>query len=293
MTTFQGLISDTRLHLMTSSGERIAQLQSGIDNVVTSLSLVSDAPWIKEGAILGIDLEEMYVLTKAGTAVTMIRGFNNSTAAAHSANALIRINPKFTDYRLGKYVNQALEDASADGLFRIKNKDFLYKPATSTYNLDANDLIDIWRVRFDIPGPSQYWPDIPKCDWHLDQDADPTDFPNSKSLHLQRGGYPSHKVRVSYKASFAPLSAPADDVVAVSGLHQEAHKLMPLGAAIIALGGREVKRTFLDRQPEPRRQEEVPVGGASQAMLPLIRMYASELRRERRRLRRKFPDQVY
>lgn len=292
MTTFRELISNARLHLMTSDTERISQLNAGINNSVTSLTLKFDAPQIQEGSLLGINLEEMYVLSKAGTTVTVIRGFNGSTAASHNADDIIRINAKFTDYRLAKYVNQAIEDLSGDGLFRIKNLEFDFIPSQAAYNINASDLIDVWRVRYDIPGPSQYWPEIPKDMWVLDQDANTTDFPNGKSLLLQEGGFPGHAVRVSYKASFAPLITLTDDVLAVTGLHNEAHKLPSLGAAIDALGGREIKRTFLDRQPEPRRQEEVPVGSATQAMRPILLMYADGVRRERRRLRRRYSDAV-
>ncbi len=293
MTTLQDILSDCRNHLMTNTVEKVGQLQSTINAAVTTLTLKFDVPGIQEGAILGIDLEELYVLTKAGTIITVIRAFNGSIPATHNADTIIRVNTKFTDFKLSGYVNDTMDDLSGDGLFRIKSVDFLFSPAQAAYNLAAADLIDVWRVRYDVPGPSQIWHDIPKCYWDVDQAADTTDFPSGISINLQVGGFPGHKVRISYKAPFAPLVNPADDVLAVSGLHNEAHKLLHIGAAIDALGGREVKRTFLERQPEPRRQEEVPVGSANQAINPFLKEYAVTLRRERRRLRRKYNDQVY
>lgn len=294
MTTFQETIANARLHLMTSGTEKVAQLNAGIDNVVTQLTLKYDAPNIADGAILGIDLEEMYVVAKAGLVVTVIRGFNSSIPASHNIDQIIRINPKFSDYRLGKYVNEALDDLSGDGLFWIDSLDFNYTPSRHAYNLNAPSLIDVWRVRFAYPGNEFHWMDVPKCDWLADLAADTTDFPNGKSLLLIKGGFvPGHKVRVSFKSAFTSLTLPADDVATVGKLHRQAHKMLGLGAGINALGGREIKRTFLDRQPEPRRAQEVPAGAANQAILPLIRMYQSDLRRERRRLRRQYPDQVY
>lgn len=278
---------------MTNSNEKVGQLQSLINSSATSLTLKFDVQGIIEGTILGIDLEELYVLSKAGTVVNVLRGYNGSVAATHQADAIVRCGAKFTDFRLTGYVNDTLDDLSGDGLFRIKSVDFEYNPAQSAYNINASDMIDIWRVRYGIPGPSMHWPDIPKCYWKLDQAADTTDFPNGKSLLIQKGGFSGHKIRVSYKAPFTYLVNTTDDVEVTSGLHREAHKLLHYGAAIDALGGREVKRTFLERQPEPRRQEEVPVGAAQQAMRPFLQFYAQTLRRERRRLRRRYPDQVY
>jgi hypothetical protein len=278
---------------MSNTVERVGQLQATINSAVTSLTLKADIQGIIEGAILGIDLEELYVLAKAGTAITVLRAFNGSSAASHQADAIVRVNAKFTDFRLGDFVNESLEDLSGDGLFRMKSVEFTFNPTQYAYDLPANDLIDVWRVRYNVPGPTKVWYYIPKCYWDVDQDANTTDFPSGKSILLQTGGFPGHNVRVSYKAPFAPLVAVTDDVLATSGLHQEAHKLLHYGAAINALGGREVKRTFLERQPEPRRQEEVPVGAASQSMRPFLQFYAQTLRRERRRLRRRYNDQVY
>jgi hypothetical protein len=292
MTLFADLIEETRHHLLTGQSDRLNQLLSGVSAGATTLQMKHPADGIREGTTLGIELEEYYVLAASGTTITVIPGYNGSTSAAHDADDVVRVKPHFSDYRISKYVNRALEDLSADGLFRIKQVEFTYNPAQAAYNINAADLIDVWRVKYDIPGPTQIWPDLSRQEWMLDQDANTTDFPNGKSLLLQRGGFPGHTVRVSYKAGFASLSSTTDDVLAVSGLHIEAHKLPPLGAAIYLLGGRDIKRTFLNRQPEPRRQEEVPVGGATQALRPILLEYSDNLRRERRRLRRRYPDSI-
>lgn len=292
MTLFSDSIEETRSHLLSGGTDRLNQLQGAVLANATTLSMLHPARGIAEGTTLNVDLEEYYVLSVGGTSVTVIPGFNGSTSAAHDANAIVRVNSKFSNWKISKWINKTLEDLSADGLFRIKFAEFTFEPAVAAYNITAPDLIDVWRVKYDVPGPTQEWPELQKSEWHLDQDSNSADFAGGKSLLLKSGGFPGHLVRVSYKASFAPLVAIGDDVASVSGLHQEAHGLLPLGAALYLLGGREVKRTFLDRQPEPRRQEEVPVGGASQAIRPILDEYRRNVRRERRRLRRRFPDQL-
>lgn len=292
MTTFSDSIEETRSHLLTGGAERLNQLQGAVLAGASTLQMKHPARGIAEGATLSIDLEEYYVLSVGGTSVTVIPGFNGSTTAAHDADAIVRINSKFSNWKISKFINKTVEDLSADGLFQIKAVEFTYSPAVKAYNIDAADLIDVWRVKYDVPGPTQEWPELPKSAWLIDQDSNTTDFTDGKSLLLQAGGFPGHTVRVSYKASFAPLATVADDILGVSGIHTEAHKLLPLGAAIYLLGGREIKRTFMHRQEEPRRAEEVPVGGASQAVRPILAEYMQALRRERRRLRRRYPDQI-
>lgn len=291
MTTFGDMIEETRHHMLTGGTDRLNQLLSGVSANAVTLQMKHPAKGIAEGTTLNVDLEEYYVISVSGTTASVIPGFNGSVSVAHNADAIVRVNSKFSNYKISKFLNRALEDLSADGLFQMKAVDFIYSPVQYAYPITATDLIDVWRVKYDVPGPTQEWPELQKSEWHVDQSADTTDFPGGKSLLLISGGFPGHKVRVSYKASFAPLAAITDDVLAVAGLHTEAHKLPPLGAAIYMLTGREIKRTALERQPEPRRQEEVPVGGASQAVTPLLLEYRKDLRRERRRLRRRFPDQ--
>lgn len=290
MTTFSDSIEETRSHLLTGGSDRLNQLLSGVGVDATTLQMKFPAKGIAEGSTLNIDLEEYYVLAVGGTTITVLPHYNGSASTTHDADAVVRVNSRFSNWKISKFINQTLEDLSADGLFQIKNVEFTFNPAVAAYNIAATDLIDIWQVRYDVPGPTQEWPIIPKAQWFLDQDANTTDFASGKSLFLSAGGFPGHKVRVSYKAPFVPLAAIGDDVLAVSKLHTEAHKLLALGAALYLLGGREVKRTFMERQPEPRRQEEVPVGGASQAARPLLDEYRRTLRRERRRLRRRYPD---
>lgn len=297
MTIFGDLIHATRNHLMTGQQDRLNVLDVSVDNNPSTMTIQFryEPKAVAEGTQISVGLEDLHVLSISGNTpgsqATCIRGVNGSSVLAHTAGDLIRVAPQFTDFKLGHYVNECLDDLSAEGLFRIRSVEFTYNPAVSGYNLPNTDLIDIWRVRYKSPGVDNYWDVIPPADYYLDQDAntDPDQFPSGTQLVLRQGGYSGQPVRVSYRASFPNLTAVTDDVLAVAGLHTQAHKLPPLGAAIDALGGREIKRSFLNRQPEPRRQQEVPPGSANQSMLPLIKLYESKLAYEVKRLKRRYP----
>jgi hypothetical protein len=203
---------------------------------------------------------------------------------------------------MAKYLNQSLDDISAMQIFRMKSLELDFIASRLGYEITATDIMDIWRVRYDRPGPEHNWPILSPRDWEFDQAANVTDFPSGKALILNRGGFPGHKIHVSYRAKFDPLfdfstfdpaTDYSDDVLTTTGLHKEAHPILSMDAALSLLVGREVKRTFLNHQPEPRRQEEVPVGGASQAMRPLLLDLAEKVSREVRRLKRLYPEMVY
>lgn len=297
MTTFAELIAEARNHLMSEQPENLNVLDVGVSANAVSLQLRNELRQIDVGARLAIGLEVYQVIatpssTVPGSSVQVIPAIGGSTSTSHSAGDLVYVNPQFSDFRIGRQVNHCLQSLHSHHLFRIRNVFLDYIPATSGYNLNAFDLIDIWRVSYDVPGPARDWPMLLPGDYHLDQSADTGDFANGKQLVIHQGGYPGHQVKVSYRAMFSPLANLADDVEVVSGLHAGGHDIPPLGAAIRCLYGREVKRSFLTRQPEPRRQEEVPPGAANQSITPLARAYYEAIDRELSFLRRKFPMQI-
>lgn len=293
MTTFADLIRDTRNHLMTAQNDRLNVLNANINAVVLTLDMTYENRGVERNTRICIDLEEMMVMgtSESGgiTTLTVARGFNGSTPAAHTAGAFIYIQPQFSDYMIGKRVNVALNHLSGEGLFRIRNKT-ITSTVSQSYDLTGmQDYLEPWRLTWNEIGVANNWHVIRRDEWWVDQSPDATEFPSGLALFHKSNIPIGRTVNLAYKATFDPLNTVADDVLAVSGLHTEAHDIPPMYAAITLLAGREVKRTFMSKQPEPRRQEEVPVGGASQAMRPLIQLYEDRRDREIIRLKRRYP----
>lgn len=292
MTTTADLIHDTRWHLMTGHPDVLNVLDTTIDAITDTLTLRYELRGVSQGTILCVGVEEMHVISTSGSApgstVTVLRGFNGSTAAAHTADDITYVSPQFSDFRILRAINKGLENLSND-LFRIKSVQFSYTPARAGYELTPTDLIDVWRVSFDIPGPTREWPFLPPEAWYVDLAADTATFPSGKQLVLRYGGSPGFPVKVSYRAAFSPLVSLTDDVLAVSGLHTEAHDLPALFAGFYLSTGREVKRSFTTQQPERRRQEEVPPGAARMGTLELMELYERRINEEKSRLIRRYP----
>lgn len=297
MTTFLDLIEETRHHLMTGQPDRLNVLNGSIDNDDTSFTLTYSNKGISEGSILCIGLEEMSVISFNNVGdmvnVVVIRGMNGSTKVAHTAGDIVYVNPQFSSFWLGKYVNQAFNDLSGENLYQMRHQTLTSATTTLSYDLDDLDgFISIWRVRYSTTGVSNLWPILRPDEYIVDLAADTTAFPSGKALLIKEGIETSQTIRVSYRASFDQLVNLTDNVTTVTGLHDEAHDLPSMYAAIHLLAGREVKRSFLNRQPEPRRQEEVPPGAASQAMNPLVKLFQGRLDIEAKRLKRMYPVAV-
>src|SRR5690606_7979675 len=152
---------------------------------------------------------------------------------------------------------------------------------TQGYTLSGvQDFLDVWRVRYNTPGPGNDWPIVPRGQWRTDQAADTTDFADGVQIVLREGGYPGHKVRVSYRAGFDPLTDIDDDITTVSGLHAEAHDILSLGAACRLLGGLGAQRALMTTQPDPRRSAETQSRDAAIALGPLMEQRELRVRSE-------------
>jgi len=284
---------------MTEQPDRINTLSLSVDNLPTTTTIVftQDLEGIEKGSRIEIDQEIMFVLSisgkSAGSNAQVIRAFSNSTIASHNAGAIIRVNPQFFNTRIASKINRCLEGLSGHGLFAVDSYEFTYTPAKAGYELVVPGFLDVLSVRYDYPGPLRDWPILLREDYFIDQTANATDFSSGISLTLRRGGYPGRKVQVTYKKTYSPLVNLSDDVELVSGLHATAHEIPPMGAAMRLLYGREIKRSFLTSQPNPRRAREVPPGSASDSMRGIAGAYYEAIDREVRVLTHRYRMQTH
>lgn len=297
MTTFNDLVEETRHHLMTGQPDRMNVLDLSINDSVETVQLRYSLDGIDNGSRISIGQEIMFIISKSGNTplsqATVIRGFAGSTKTAHNAGDQVRVNPQFTDFRIMQKINECINSLHGHALFQIKTLQFTYIPAKAAYEIVAPDFLEVWRVRYDTPGPDRSWPFLMKRDYTVDQKANTTDFPSGISLTLHSPAYPGRAVRVAYKAPFVPLVNLTDDVETVAKLPLSSHEIVPYGAAVRLLYGREIKRSFLNRQPDPRRQDEVPPGAAQRSMLPLVQAYYDTIDREVQILHKRYPEQTH
>lgn len=293
MTTFQQVIDRTRRRLMTTQREGINTLAAAVTTSETSWTFNHSLRFV-ENSRLSVDLEDVYVTSVASgsTSADVIRAMYGSDAGAHAEDAVVHVNPTWSNWDIAQAVNDELVDLSSpvNGLFRIQTVEVDYQSTVMGYDLSATDFLDVWRVTYDHPGPETDWP-ISRS-WRVDQAANTTDFASGRSLVLYDGGFPGHKVQVAYKATFDTLTTTADDVETVSGLHAEAHDILSLGAAIRLLSGVEAQRSYMTTQPDPRRAEDVPPRTAVSALVPLVNQREERVNAEKARLARRYPEAI-
>lgn len=285
MTLTSDLIEQTRLYLHADSRPERNKLNDALDASTTSFELRYDPRATRSGATLGVGLEEMHVWQTSGNAVTVERGDAGSTAATHAAGATVWVD-RFTPWRIFTALNDELRSLSSRGLYQARTLSLGFA-AYGEYSLStATDFLGIVNVQED-PATPDYPRTLGRGTWRLQRATNS----GTNTLAVLDAIHPASDLIVTYRSEFGTLTALTDNVTTVTGLWDEAHDILPLGAAIRLLTGTEAARNDLT-QGDTRRADEVPPGARTGALRPLMLLRDQRLRDEALRLRAQYPEQV-
>lgn len=288
MTTTLDLIHATARNLLGTSRESLNRLNGSVTSGATTWTLERNLDDITEGSYLSVDLEVVYVWEKNDSAktVTVQRGMIGSTPAAHDSQAVVTVNARFPQYTIFEALQQEFRDLSAAGLYRMKTKTLTTSATSYVYDLAADDVIDVYDVRFDPAGPENNYPRVP-FQWMY---GVPTEaVPNGPAIFLPGTVESGRNLQVWYKAKLGTLTGLTDNVETVTGIPPTAVDIPPLGAAARLLGPRESVRVQIESQPETRRLDEVPVGSTARAGQNLLAYRQQRLGDEMTRLAAQYP----
>ena len=298
MTTFSDVIERVRRRLLSGIREQIVQLSAAYTAgspvlQVTGTYLGAVVP----GTLLSVDLEIFYVeaATTSG-ALTVIGGYAGSTPANHAAGAQAVVNDRFPRFDIAQAVNEDLLDLSApyNGLGQILYTDVTFNPTFAGYDLGTSfDPVSskVLEVSYQIAPPVRTYPLIRRGEFRVIRAANqPSVFPSGCGIVLYRSAYPGLPVHVQFLAPFSPLVNLTDDLTAVAGIPATATDLPALGAEILLMQPREVKRNFIESQPDPRKGPEVPPGATMQSFKKLEDQRQKRIDAEADRISRAYPE---
>lgn len=284
------LVQDTRTHLDGATRGVLNELASDLDTVGTSFTLVREVGPIGPGAVLSVDLEDMYVWDyQASTkVVTVRRGINNTTVATHEQGGLVRVNPRFTDSSIFNAINQSFGALTSAGMFVPTEVQRTYTYLQTGLDL-ADDMVDdqVLQVSYQDLSGLKNWREL--SGYQVNSNLLSSDYLSGKALFLDRGLPTGVLVRITYAARLRTLSALSDDVGTVSGLQASAEDLPALWAAIKLMSGQPVSRANPTHQPASRRTDEVSTGDVLNSMRGLQITYQRRVVEELRSLRSALP----
>jgi hypothetical protein len=293
VTTFAGLISETKRHLSSYAREPMNKLATAVTADAETLTFTYDSTQIQQGAFVQVGLELMYVwqVEPSSKTATVARAQQGSAAAPHAAGAIVTVNPRFPDFAVAKAINDDLVDLSALGLYGVRTVELTATTNSSGYDLPNSNILEVLAISMRHAGTPRTW--TPVTNFDLQRNADTDDFASGFALHLGEGTRAGQPIRVVYKASFDPLVNLSDDVEAVAGLPATMHDLPPMGAAVRLVAPREIRRNFTDSQGDSRRAEEVPPGAVAASMRTVAALRTTRIESEKARLAQAHPERSF
>ena len=188
-TTLGDLIEDVEglLHGHTGQDEQVTYLNGSISSSATSLVLGS-IEGLRRG-VIEIDDELLWVdsvdpVSKTVTIAPFGRGYRSTTAASHSNNTKVTMNPLLPRNRVRRAINETIEAVGGD-LFGVANGTISYESGTVTYELSTAtfpDLLDVLAVTYDSETSTDSWITVRR--WKFIDKANVTVFPSGKSIDL-------------------------------------------------------------------------------------------------------------
>lgn len=265
------------------------KIASSLTATATSCVLLYDLGSVRTGSVLEIDSEQIYVweVVESTKTLTIERAFAGTSAAAHTANSIVSVNPRFPRAQIQEAINDELSDLSSptNGLFQVKLLDVTYNGSDRQINLPAtNAIIDVLEVRNKVI--SSDYQQIRHV--KLLRDMPTKDFGSGLALQFDqpvRHG----DIRISYKAPFGRLVADADNVQSIAGFPESAEDILVLGAEIRLMAPREIKRNFTESQGDTRRSDEVPPSAVAGSITNLLRLRRDRITAEAAKLNRQYP----
>jgi len=305
-TSFNDWIEKVWRRVYSGSADATVQLTNTIGASETTITFTpalgsnpatSPTNAMRVGAILSVDLEVMYVTGYASSTnqITVVRGYEGSLAASHNANTIIYIQPVYTKFDVGVALNDELLRLSSpgNGLFKVGVETITYNPVYMGYDLAGipTNFIDVMEIRHKIPYPTRNYPSIKK--WKvLRSIPDAGVFPSGAGIVVYESGYPGMPMYVQYSAPFTTVDplvwASTSDVVAATGMTATMVDIPPLGAEIQLTLPREIRRNFMNSQPDPRKAPEVPAGSISNSVQAMMMLYNTRISEEADRLMRQY-----
>lgn len=293
--TVQAWIDDCRYRLDGDKSEEANLLASPYTAASDStLTFSKDLKSIGEGAILCIGPNTFRVtgvnaLTKTAT---VIPAYMSSIDASAATGSLVRVNPRFTDFRLLTALNDHLSTltAPAVGLFAVA------APQTLTvangvlgYEITpATGFLRILEVRRQLTDDTTSYVRVPTADWELLRSADTASFPSGVAIRFLGTAQYMTAAQVVWAKQFTTTTT-VTDLVSTTGIPSTAEDIPPIGAAIDLMAAREIPRNNPSSQGDTRRANEVGPGAIAASYRGLQQRWLQRTKEEADRLRSLYP----
>lgn len=284
MTTCADLISEcsAQLHGWGATQDRITPLTGNIGPTDTTFTVdfaFGQAVGITPG-VIQIDSELLYVTSVDATSglVTLAngfgRGYDGTTAVAHTAGARIVSRPKFPRTWLFKEINNIVGSLYPD-LFAVKTFVGTVTSPSNTYTLPGDTPMRVIDAQWQDTVGNWY-----RCKAYA---VDPYDGTFRLADAVQVG----RPLRIIYATQPKPFTAETDDI-SVTGLPASCADVLKLGVVAKQVPGLDISRAQQTSVEQSDRSRVVPPFAGVNAAKYLMAEFQQRLENEAQSLRRQY-----
>jgi hypothetical protein len=266
--TMRSLVDRTLIDLLAPAELSLqSPLSSAIGAVDTSLTL-ADASAFNVSDFVEVDDELMLVTGKTADVVpvvTVSRGYYGTVAAAHSAGALVAVNPRHPKVRVAEAIRRSFPRLESLGLPLVQTDTFAREPGNKFILLDDN-VRDVHRVAY--ISTEGRWTELDA--WEFIDDAPTLKFGGPKILRTPRYVLDDDDIEITYQIPYRWSTWPnTPDMDATVTMIEGTEDIPSLYAVCWLLARREISRTEIDRSTE-WNQGEPSRGGVSSSLIRVM-----------------------
>jgi len=289
MSTAGAVLTRASRQLLSGTVEERNKLATTVTSADTSIVLSYDLGGFREGSVIEIESELMYVWesSTATKTLTVQRGYDGTTAVAHTNGVLATVNPRFPRQQMLDSLNSDIDDLSStmNGLFRVVAQDISYNGSDRQINLTSGagiiDLLDV-RLRY----LADDYPVIRKV--RLQRNLPTADFASGFAIVFDEPVM-AGSLRVVTKREFTRASSESSDLQTACFVPQSCEDILEMGVLLRMMNGREIKRNFIESQGDTRRSDEVPAGATRDSLTNIQRLRRERIIAEAARLKQQYP----
>lgn len=295
-TTYTNMVDEALLNLSgyTMRQDRSTHLTQDINSSALTLNL-ADVSNIGKG-VVEIDDELLWIdnydrVSNTATVAPYGRGYNGTTAAAHTANSRVTVAPTFPKAVVKKAINDTI-DAVFPQLFAVGVHVFNFNSAKTTYSLPV-EAQTILYVSWQPTGSTEEW--LPLRNWRQDPLANATSFATGNSISVYDNVQPGRKIQVYYTKKPTTLSASAGSAVfeTVTGLPSSCKDVILYGASYRLASFIDPGRLNYSSAEADNADTKIQYGSGASTARFMLGLYQQRLNEEAGKLRDVYPTRIH
>jgi hypothetical protein len=295
-TTYGNLVDEVLLNLSgyTLRQERTTHLTQDITSSGLTLNLGTTTNIGKGVVEIGDELvwlDSYDRISSTATAAPYGRGFQATSAAAHTAGTKVTVAPTFPRSAVKRAINEAIQSVYPT-LYALNKYSFTYNSVQNTYQLPS-DVQTILYVSWSTIGPTKEW--RPVKGWRLDSMANETAFSNGVTLTIYDNLPAGRTIQITYTKVPQTFDGSADAAVFedTTGLLASAKDVIIYGAAYRLASFIDAGRLNYMSAEADNADTKIQFGSGSSNSRFLLALYNQRLSEEKNKLRDLFPSRIH